>query len=260
MVKQTGTDEFGNSMSLYTHPADCRCGSVSYGNVTLYRMNLDDLAGEANALAQKPAGIPWSVAIAAANENKSVGEYMNNAVTSTPGLSETTPVAQGGNVVIDGRVSTQTFTVKKVLPAHVSSIKEQAGIMGGKVLNCVDIDGFVYFNTATVNFYMPGVVSGQNIQVYYLSGGAWTPLNVTEIREDHVIVDMTGYGIVAFVELPAQTPVETSDEAPVETPAEVSVEAPVETPAEVSVEAPVEAPVEASVETPVEAPAEVPAE
>lgn len=235
MVLLESRTENGITMNLYGHPDDCKCGA---SGPILYKMVLEDPASESAALEQESTGIPWPVAIAANAENKSVGEYMNNAVTSTPELSQTTPVAQGGNVIIDGMISNQTFSVKKVLPAHVNSIKAQAASIGGTVLNCVDIDGSVFFDTANVNFYMPGVVSGQNIQVYHLINGTWCPLNVTEIREDHVIVDMTSYGIIAFVEVPAETSVEA--EAPAE--AEIPVETPAE--AEASIEAVAEVPAE----------------
>ena len=43
-----------------------------------------------------------TVADAAAAENKTVGEYMNNAVTEVPGLDEATPLGQGGHVIING--------------------------------------------------------------------------------------------------------------------------------------------------------------
>lgn len=173
-------------------------------------------ASEAAALAQEATGIPSPTAIAAGEENKSVGEYMNNAVTSTPGLAQTTPVSQGGNVIINGQPSNQTFSVKKVLPAHVDAAKTQASSVGGTVLNCVDVDGSVFFDTATVNFYTPGVVSGQNIQVYHFANGTWSPVNVAEIREDHVVVDMTAYGILAFVEIPSEAPEAAVAEVPAE--------------------------------------------
>ena len=205
------------TMNGYGHPDDCKCGTTTSENTgentsdstpVLYRMILGDTTSESNALEQESTGLPLPTIMAASAENKSVGEYMNNAVISTPGLPETTPVAQGGDVIIDGMVRPQTFSVKKVLPAHVNSIKSQASTMDGTVLNCVDIDGSVHFDSAIVNFYMPGVESEQNIQVYQLVGGEWIPLNVTEIREDHVVVEMTSYGIIAFVEVPAETVVE----------------------------------------------------
>ena len=52
---------------------------------------------------------------------------------------------------------------------------------------------------------MPGVKTGQNIQVYQYdyTSGQWTGVAVAEVREDHVVVDMTSLGVLAFVEIPA---------------------------------------------------------
>lgn len=144
-----------------------------------------------------------SVASAAAAEGKTVGEYMNNAVVSVPGLANATPLGQGGHVIINGAPSNQSFAVLKPSLANVNSAKAQAAILGGKVLNVAQIKASVSFNTATVNFYMPGVKAGQNIVVYQLVKGQWTALTVAEIRADHVVVNMTSLGTLAFIEVPA---------------------------------------------------------
>ena len=44
------------------------------------------------------SSVSASIAQAAAEENKTVGEYMNNAVTEVPGLEEAAPLGQGGHV------------------------------------------------------------------------------------------------------------------------------------------------------------------
>ncbi len=144
-----------------------------------------------------------SVAAAAAAEGKTVGEYMNNAVVSVPGLSEATPLGQGGHVIINGAPSNQAFSVLKPTLANVNSAKAQAAALGGKVLNVAQIKARVNFNTAIVNFYMPGVKAGQNIVVYQLVNGQWVALSVAEIRADHVVVNMTSLGTLAFIEVPA---------------------------------------------------------
>ena len=158
---------------------------------------------EANALAAEAIGLSMATLNEAADLNKSVGEYFNNAVNSAPGLANATPVAQGGNVIVDGVPSNQTFSVYKPLMAHVDAAKAQAAALGGRVMNVVDIDASVYFSTATVNFYMPGVTGAENIQVYHFTNGVWTPVNVAEVRQDHVVVDLTGLGIITFIEVPA---------------------------------------------------------
>lgn len=156
------------------------------------------------------SSVPQSVAKAAADENKTVGEYMNNAVTEVPGLDEVVPLGQGGHVIINGVPSNQTFSVLKPVRKDVDSAKTHASGLGGKVLNVAQIKASVSgFKTATVNFYLKGIKAGQNIKVYQLVDGEWVELTVTEIRDDHVVVDMTSLGTLAFMEMPAvETPAE----------------------------------------------------
>ncbi len=149
------------------------------------------------------SSIETMLASAAMAEDKTVGEYMNNAVTELPGLENVTPVGQGGHVIINGAPSNQTFSVLKPHSAYVSYAKTFANGLGGKVLNVATIKASVSFNTATVNFYAKGVKAGQNIKVYQYVNGSWVEVEVTEIRNDHVVVNMTSLGTIAFIELPA---------------------------------------------------------
>jgi len=148
-------------------------------------------------------GVPSYISAAAAQEGKTVGEYMNNAVSEVPGLAGATPLAQGGHVIINGAPSNQTFSLLKPALAAVNSAKAQAAVLGGSVLNVAVVKASVSFNTATVNFYTKGVKAGQNIKVYQYVNGAWVEVEVAEIREDHVVVNMTSLGTLAFIELPA---------------------------------------------------------
>lgn len=141
-----------------------------------------------------------AVLSAAEAEGKTVGEYMNNAVVSVPGLENVTPLGQGGHVIINGAPSNQVFSVLKPSSASVASAKAYAAALGGRVMNVAQIKASVSgFNTATVNFYMKGVTAGQNIRVFQLVNGQWVELTVAEIRADHVVVDMTSLGTLAFV-------------------------------------------------------------
>lgn len=150
------------------------------------------------------SSVPHSVAKAAAEENKTIGEYMNNAVTEIPGLGSVVPLGQGGRVIINGVPSNQTFSVLKPTAENVNLAKAQAVALGGTILNVAQINASVTgFNTATVNFYLQGIKAGQNIKVYQLVNGQWVELTITEIREDHIVVDMTSLGTLAFIEMPA---------------------------------------------------------
>lgn len=151
------------------------------------------------------ASVPATVREAAAAQGKSVGEYTNNAVVDVPGLGEATPMGQGGHVVINGAPSNVTFFLLKPAAAAVAQAKSQAAALGGKVLNVVTTTSQVVgkFSTARVNFYAKGVKAGQLIKVYQLVNGQWVELTVAEIREDHVVVDLTSHGTLAFIEVPA---------------------------------------------------------
>ena len=161
-------------------------------------------SGAAAVSAVTASSVPQSVVKAAADENKTIGEYMNNAVTDVPGLEEVVPLGQGGHVIINGVPSNQTFSVLKPVRQDVDSAKAHAASLNGKVLNVAQVKASVTgFDTAQVNFYLKGLKSGQNVKVYQLVDGAWVELSVAEVRDDHVVVDMTSLGTLAFVELPA---------------------------------------------------------
>ena len=149
------------------------------------------------------SSIETMLASAAMAEDKTVGEYMNNAVTRLPGLENVTPLGQGGHVIINGVPGNQTFSVLKPHYAYVNFAKTLAGGVGGRVLNVAEIKASVPFDTAIVNFYAEGVKAGQNIKVYQYVNGSWVEVEVTEIRDDHVVVNMTSLGTLAFIELPA---------------------------------------------------------
>lgn len=160
-----------------------------------------DAGSEAYALEIQAAGVSSQVYVAALEEGKSISEYVSNSVVEVPGLEEVTPVGQGGKIVLDGQSSNVSFAVQKPLPAHVSAAKTQAAALGGSVLNVVNIQANVSFGTASVNFYMPGVKTGENIQVYQYANGQWNSVKVSEIRDDHVVVDMTSLGVLAFIQV-----------------------------------------------------------
>lgn len=161
-------------------------------------------ASTASAAPAYVDGIPTSVIAAAATEGKTVGEYANNAVVEVPGLESVTPLGQGGHVILNGAPSNVTFIVAKPTAAAVKSAKTEAATLGGKVLNVVNVKSTIgKFDTARVNYYLKGIKAGQNIKVYQLVKGEWVELTVAEIREDHVVVDMTSFGTLMFVELPA---------------------------------------------------------
>ena len=149
--------------------------------------------------------MPSEIVNAAIGQDKMIGEYMNNAVTGIWAMDEVVPVGQGGGVIVDGNATNLTFSVLKPELSRVYSAKDFAATLNGTVLNVVKVGvpTNFSFDAANVNFYTPGIVAGQNVKVYqYNDDDTWTECNVTEVREDHVVVDVTSAGIIAFIEVP----------------------------------------------------------
>ncbi len=122
----------------------------------------------------------------------------NNAVSYGSNI-----VAQGGHVEINGGRSNVTFVVNAVSGGTLSSAGSLAGSVGGTLLNVVSTSSpGASFKTAKVNFYISGVSVGDNIAVYQLQGNKWVQLPTAEIRNDHVVVNMTRHGAVAFIRVP----------------------------------------------------------
>ena len=122
----------------------------------------------------------------------------NNAVTYGSNI-----ISQGGHVEINGGRSNVTFIISAVDGGTSSSAASLASKYNGVLLNIVNTQSpGVGFSTAKVNFYMPGVVAGDNIAVYQLQNGVWVQLPTAEIRKDHVVVNMTRHGVLAFIRVP----------------------------------------------------------
>lgn len=163
-----------------------------------------DSSGHAAAIPSVEASsVSSAVEQAASAEGKTVSEYMNNVVVKIPGLENAVPIGQGGHVIINGAPSNQVFSLFKPTQGQVSSARIFAETMGGRLLTVVKVNASVNgFQTARVNFYMEGVWEGQNIKVFQYVDGQWLELNVVEIRANHVVVDMTSLGTLAFMETP----------------------------------------------------------
>ena len=121
----------------------------------------------------------------------------NNAVSYGSNI-----VAQGGHVEINGGKSNVTFLIGSPDSGTLSSAASLATNLGGSLINCVTVSSQVAFRTAKVNFYITGVKIGDNIAVYQVQNGQWVQLQTAEIRQDHVVVNMSQTGTVAFMRVP----------------------------------------------------------
>ena len=113
-------------------------------------------------------------------------------------------VAQGGHVQINGGKSNVTFTLSAPTSGVLSSANKYANSVGGTLLHCVTTSSpGVSFKTAVVNFTVTGVYANDTIAVYQLQGKNWVQVMVTSITDNHVTVNLTQHGPLAFVRVAA---------------------------------------------------------
>lgn len=140
---------------------------------------------------------------AAAERGMTAGEYYNNAVVFTPGVENAMPLGQGGKIVINGVVTNMTATLAKADKAAVAGANAQAAALGGRLLNVVKISfPGANYNTATINFYLKGLPADAKVAVKQLVNGVWVDVEVVEVRADHVVLNLTNMGAIAFVQIP----------------------------------------------------------
>lgn len=140
---------------------------------------------------------------AAADRGMSAGEYYNNAIVNTPGVENAMPVGQGGKIIVNGVATNLTATLSKVDKNVAADAVSQATALGGNLLNVVSVSiPNANFNVATINFYVKGLANGTKVAAKQYVNGAWIDVEVVETRADHVILNLTGSGVVAFVAIP----------------------------------------------------------
>ena len=113
-------------------------------------------------------------------------------------------IAQGGHVQINGGKSNVTFTLAAPTAGVKSSANKYANSVGGTLLHCVTTSSpGVSFKTATVNFTVTGVYANDTIAVYQLQGKNWVQVMVSSVTDNHVTVNLTQHGPLAFVRVAA---------------------------------------------------------
>ncbi|MDE6405670.1 MAG: hypothetical protein K2M20_08470 [Lachnospiraceae bacterium] len=140
--------------------------------------------------------------VLAIEENKTIGEHMNNAVINIWDMlgAEVQDLAIGQGAVLDGvEAPGLTFDLVKPDLKRVYAAKELAQGKGS-LLTVVNVHTHAGYGTAKINFYAPGVKAGQAITVYQrITDEEWVAVP-TEVSDDHVVVEITDNNHLAFIE------------------------------------------------------------
>lgn len=178
--------------------------AVLFSSTTVFAATSPSAAAVVASTVAAPEGFGnASDAQAAAERGLTAGEYYNNAVTSTPGVSDAMPVGQGGKILVNGVATNLTATLSKVNKTVAESAKAQAAALSGNLLNVVKVSfPGANYKVATINFYLKGLDAGAKVAVKQLVNGEWIDVEVVEVRADHVVLNLTNTGAVAFFQLP----------------------------------------------------------
>lgn len=146
-------------------------------------------------------GIPAETVLAI-EEDKTIGEHMNNAVVDIWDMlgTEVQDLAIGQGAVLDGvEAPGLTFDLVKPDLKRVYAAKELAQGKGS-LMTVVNVHTHVGYGTAQITFYAPGVKAGQAITVYQrVTDDNWVAVP-TVVADDHVTVDITDNTHLAFIE------------------------------------------------------------
>ena len=181
--------------------------------------NYETLSNEKNSLSKQLANTQKSLSDAVTARDKYQEKYKNatkhgknEAPSRAAQLSRNNAIgdgyggyiAQGGHVQINGGKSNVTFTLAAPTAGVLSSANQYANSVGGTLLHCVTTSSpGVSFKTATVNFTVTGVYANDTIAVYQLQGKNWVQVLVSSVTDNHVTVNLTQHGPLAFVRVAA---------------------------------------------------------
>lgn len=201
-------------------------------------------------------GVPAET-VHAIDQDKIIGEHMNNAVVDIWGMDkdQIQALAIGKGAVIDG-VDAPGLTFELVKPdlKRVYAAKEVAKDNDGTLLSVVKVHTHVAFDNAKISFYAPGVTADQAITVYErVDDENWVACP-TEVADNQVAVEITANGHLAFIEgeAAAETEVATETKAAAETAVVAETKAAAETEVAAETKPAVETAVLAEAETKVE--------
>lgn len=156
--------------------------------------------------------------VRAIDENKTIQEYSNNAVTDHWDMESgaVQALAIGKGAVLDGEEAPAlTFELLKPELKRVYAAKTLAQGKG-TLLAVANVHTHVAFETAKFTFYAPGVKAGDAITVYQrVTDEEWTAVP-TVVTDDHVAVEITENAHLAFIKAPVAAVVVAPKAAAVE--------------------------------------------
>lgn len=136
-----------------------------------------------------------------ANEaEKSLPEYVANAVSEMDGIYDIPAIASASDLVTEGKVTNATCVVDKVGVTAIRYAQKKADAVGGKVLAVTNLSApGVNLVDAQVKLTVLGVKAGDAVSVYKCVKGDWVAVDVVAVADDAVTIKFDYQGIYTLI-------------------------------------------------------------
>ena len=131
---------------------------------------------------------------------KSLPEYVSNAVSDMDGVRDLPAIASANNLVTEGKTSKATCVVDKVDVAAIRYAQKKAASVGGNMLTVVELSApGVNLVDAQVTLNVEGVAAGDAVSVYKSVKGDWVAVDVVAVAENAVTIKFDSKGIYTLI-------------------------------------------------------------
>ncbi len=131
---------------------------------------------------------------------KSLPEYVSNAVSEMDGISEIPAIASASDLVTEGAVTNATCVVDKVNVDALRYAQDKAAAVGGDMLAVVELSApGVNLVDAQVTLTVTGVKAGDAVSAYKCVKGEWVAVDVVAVADEKVTIKFDSKGIFTLI-------------------------------------------------------------
>jgi len=134
------------------------------------------------------------------NVEKSLPEYVSNAVSEMDGVRDLPVIASASNIFTEGKETNATCIVDKVDVAAIRYAQQKATSVGGTMLAVAELSApGVNLVDAQVALTVSGVKAGDTVSAYKAVKGEWVAVDVVAVADDTVTIKFDSKGIYTLI-------------------------------------------------------------
>lgn len=132
--------------------------------------------------------------------DKSLPEYVANAVSDMDGIRDLPAIASANNMVTEGKVTNATCVVDKADVTGIRYAQKKAEAVGGSVLAVAELSApGVNLVDAQVALTVVGVKAGDAVSAYRCVKGDWVAVDVVAVADDTVTIKFDEKGLYTLI-------------------------------------------------------------